>query len=131
MEPGGNVSVHEGLHSFGPDGSRRRVLAYIEDTFSKILSEIQKRPYGHPQIVLRKITVTSVPRGDCVETKGRQVEDGEVIYGFPGKTSDEAWRFGMYSEHFEPRAHLGLACLGKILFEIHEALTTGIVVSKR
>ncbi|KAF7507604.1 hypothetical protein GJ744_010274 [Endocarpon pusillum] len=89
--------------------SRGQPLDYIETTFLDILSEIEKRPCGRPKITLKRIV------GDDPH-QCHQVTEREVTYSWPGKNREEAWRF---------------ACVGKILAEIHEALHTGVTVTKR
>ena len=71
-----------------------RVITFIETTFNQILEDIQKRPCGQPAVKIRRIVKIS-PFYD-IETSEMQwdVEDREVVYGWPGKNGDEAWRFG-------------------------------------
>ena len=91
--------------------SQKAVIDYIEDTFSRLLAEIQRRPHGHPEIVLRKITSLKAHEDIDSGTIVWDIQDREVRYGFPGKTKEEAWRF---------------AAVGKILSEIHEAILSGV-----
>jgi hypothetical protein len=72
--------------------SQSRVTDYIEKTFNQILKDIQIRPCGHPNIVLRRIA-DAKPRDpdDCWD-----VVDREMKISFPGKTKEEAWRFSQF-----------------------------------
>jgi len=82
----------------------RKVLAYIETTFNNILREIQTRPCGKPVIVIRRIaSVRPYHDGSDFNRLKWHIEDREVIYSFPAKTKDEAWRFGeaMKGRHWQ------------------------------
>ena len=72
-----------------------KVLDYIQRTFNDILDEIKVRPCGKPVITLKRITAVKpyYDDSDSIRLKWR-IEDREVSYSFPGKTKDEAWRFG-------------------------------------
>lgn len=95
MDANGGITVlTERRRSTPNDASQKAVLAYIENTFSKILTEIQKRPCGHPIIVLRRITALRAHRSEDQVGMDWEIKDHEVTYGFPGRTKDEAWRFG-------------------------------------
>ena len=92
------------------------VVEYIESTFRIILSEIQKRPFGHPHITLRRITALDAHEDIDSLTTSFDIRHRTVTYGFPGKTKEEAWRF---------------TCLARILSEIHGAILSGTVLTKR
>ena len=92
------------------------VVEYIESTFSTILSEIQKQPFGHPQITLRRIMALDAHEDIDSLITSFEIKHRTVTYGFPGKTKDEAWRF---------------TCLARILSEIHAAVLSGTVLTKR
>lgn len=62
-------------------------LAFIESTFLDILSEIEKRPAGDPKIRLRRIVRDPIDLNPTIRVR-------EVTYRWPGKTREEAWRFG-------------------------------------
>ena len=74
--------------------ARQIVLAFIEETFSKILEELQIRPYGRPCITLRRITALRPLTEGLGTAFTWNISYRDVIYGFPGKNKDEAWRFG-------------------------------------
>lgn len=63
----------------------QNVIDYIEQTFSSIVDEIQKRPFGYPKITLQRI----------VRSQSQQVKEKEITYSWPGKNVDEAHRFSM------------------------------------
>ena len=92
------------------------VVEYIEGTFSTILSEIQKEPFGHPCFTLRRITALDAHEDIDSLTTSFEIKHRTVTYYFPGKTKDEAWRF---------------TCLARILSEIHGAILSGTVLTKR
>jgi hypothetical protein len=60
--------------------------AYIEETLLSILIEIEKRPSGHPKVVLRRIVRD--------RSTSQQVTEREITYCWPGRNREEAWRFG-------------------------------------
>ena len=91
MEGNGALLDHDWLLDEPPANA---VIKYIDETFDQVLSEIQKRPYGKPQIALKRITALKPYHGAHHHLQW-QVEDREVVYGFPGKSAGEAWRFGM------------------------------------
>ncbi|RMZ79734.1 hypothetical protein DV738_g3269, partial [Chaetothyriales sp. CBS 135597] len=70
-----------------------RVLAYIDETVEGINRELRASPVGKPSVSLKRIS----------QLKARQQPDGQVCweivsrparYYFPGRTKDEARRFG-------------------------------------
>jgi hypothetical protein len=72
------------------------VRNYITNTFNTILHVLTcPSPETQPSITLKRI-VSVKPHHD--EDDGAQlkwhVESREVVYRFPGKNKDEAWRFG-------------------------------------
>ena len=71
----------------------QRVLTYIDATIQNIYRELHIRPCGKPSITLRRITKLKARQqedaGVCWE-----IESRKATYSFPGKTKDEAWRFG-------------------------------------
>ncbi|KEF51453.1 uncharacterized protein A1O9_12370 [Exophiala aquamarina CBS 119918] len=97
--------------------ANQKVLDYIESTFNKIIQDIQGDPCKKAVIVLRRITSVRPyhDHEDYMRLKWH-IEDSEVVYAFPGKNRDDAWRF---------------ACLARILSEIHSAVKQGIIVTKR
>ena len=68
----------------------RKVLDYIERTTCNIEDELKLRPPGKPSINLIRIT------GLKLDSDGHDwvAQEHEVTYSFPGKTKEEAWRFG-------------------------------------
>jgi hypothetical protein len=60
--------------------------AYIEQTLLRILTEIEKRPSGHPKVVLRRIVRD--------RSTSQHVTEREITYCWPGRNREEAWRFG-------------------------------------
>jgi hypothetical protein len=74
----------------------QNVRNYITNTFNSILYILSHpSPGTQPSVTLRRI-VSVKPY--CDEDDGAQVkwdvESREVVYRFPGKNKDEAWRFG-------------------------------------
>ena len=72
----------------------QRVLQFIEATVTGIEEQLHLRPPGKPSITLKRITGLK-PHDD--------LENGEAVwvarhhnatYSFPGRTKEEAWRFG-------------------------------------
>ena len=76
------------------ESPRGRVLAFIETTLSGIVGDIQVRPYGRPSIYLKRITNVQVDVDPVTQTARQQISDKDLIYSFPGRNKDEAWRFG-------------------------------------
>ncbi|KAK5056747.1 hypothetical protein LTR84_012279 [Exophiala bonariae] len=97
--------------------ANQQVLTYIEATFNQIIQDIQSDECQKVAIVLRRIT-SITPYHDHEDSMRLKwhIQDTEVVYNFPGKNKDEAWRF---------------ACLARILSEIHTAINQGVVVTKR
>lgn len=97
IEP--DVSPSEDVTPGSPEvlitAANRQVLDYIETTFNDILREIKTRPHGRPVIILKRI-ISVKPyhdEADFMQLKWH-IEDRQVQYHYPGKTKDEAWRFG-------------------------------------
>src|ERR1700712_1207677 len=76
--------------------ANQQVLDYIETTFNDILHEI-RHPSGEgkPVIALNRIFSAKpyYDDDDFARLKWR-VESRLISYHFPGKSKDEAWRFG-------------------------------------
>jgi hypothetical protein len=91
--PEGDTGLGYPASTVTPAG--QRVLDYIEETFDNILGEVKTRPCGKPVIILRRI-VSVRPYYDEVDPGILKwhIQDREVKYFYPGKTKDEAWRFG-------------------------------------
>ena len=72
----------------------QRVLHFIEDTVQDIEEQLALRPAGKPSITLNRITGLR-PHDDAQNGEGAWVaREHQVTYSFPGKTKEEAWRFG-------------------------------------
>lgn len=74
----------------------QQVLGYIETTFNTILHEI-KQPSGEgkPVITLSRIAAVKPYFDDEDPMRPKwHISSREVKYHLPGKTKDEAWRFG-------------------------------------
>lgn len=75
--------------------ANQQVLHYLESTFNQIIQDIQANPCKKAAIVLRRITSISPyhDQEDSMRLKWH-IKDTEVVYTFPGKNKDAAWRFG-------------------------------------
>ena len=73
----------------------RKVLDYIERTTGSIEDELRLRPPGKPSITLTRITGLKLDS----DGHGWIAQEHEVTYSFPGKTKEEAWRFGKMLRH--------------------------------
>lgn len=76
--------------------ANQQVLDYIETTFNAILHEIQQPSgEGRPVITLSRITAARPYFDDEDHMRPKWHIDSRVVnYHLPGKTKDEAWRFG-------------------------------------
>ena len=108
----------------------QRVLHFIGSTVEAIEKQLQLHPPGKPSITLTRITGwkphDESGRGEAVWV----ARDHEVTYSFPGKTKEEAWRFGKElpaQYEYTNRS----ACVLRILSEIHCAIVDNVIVTKR
>lgn len=88
-----NMSLQDVSLPMSP--ATQQVLHYLESTFNQIIHDIQDHPCKKAAIVLRRITSISPyhDQEDSMRLKWH-INDTEVVYTFPGKNRDEAWRFG-------------------------------------
>jgi len=78
--------------------AHQKVLDYIESTFHKVITDIQDDSRRKGAVVLRRITAIRPYHDDADYMRLKwQIEDVEVVYTFPGKGKDDAWRFGRLS----------------------------------
>lgn len=71
-----------------------RALSLIEDWLQNVHDQIQLGKLGEPVVKLRRIEGYEATLGHDTNSTQYKVKAHEVKYGWPGKTSDEAWRFG-------------------------------------
>ena len=76
------------------EGSQR-VLHFIETTVEDIEEQLQLRPPGKPSITLKRITGLKPYDDPGIGGAVWVARDHDVTYSCPGKTREEAWRFGM------------------------------------
>ena len=76
-------------------GNAHKVLHYIDDTVQNIEEELQARPPGKPSITLNRVTGLKPHNQSENGSTEWLPQDHEVTYTFPGRTREEAWRFGM------------------------------------
>lgn len=69
-----------------------KVLSFIEQTTDAIEEQLALHPPGQPSITLKRVTCLK-PQNEDGELQWK-AKDHEVVYSFPGKTKEEAWRFG-------------------------------------
>jgi hypothetical protein len=72
-----------------------KVLSFIEKTITGIEEQLALNPPGRPSVKLKRITGLK-PQNEDGELQWK-AKDHEVVYSFPGKTKEEAWRFGRIS----------------------------------
>lgn len=70
------------------------VLSYIESTLNQVITQIQIRPPGTPQIVLHRIVSLDHSYDPVFGSILWHIKSCKVTYEWPGKTRQEAWRFG-------------------------------------
>jgi hypothetical protein len=82
----------------GVSPANQQVLDYIESTFNQIIQDIQSDECEKVAIVLRRI-ISMAPYHDHEDSMKLKwnIQDTEVVYNFPGKNKDEAWKFGRSS----------------------------------
>lgn len=73
--------------------SAQKVLDFIANTVQQIEKQLKLRPPGSPSITLKRLTGLKPQTQDGSEIQW-VAKDHEVVYSFPGRTKDEAWRFG-------------------------------------
>ena len=71
----------------------QKILRYIDGTVQNIYRELKVKPYGKPSITLKRI-IRLKPEPQEDGQVQWEIESRQVTYAFPGKTKDEAWRFG-------------------------------------
>lgn len=72
----------------------QRVLHFVEGTVQHIEEQLRLRPPGKPSITLTRITGLKPHNNSGTGEIVWVAQDHEVTYYFPGKTKEEAWRFG-------------------------------------
>lgn len=79
---------------FMPSAGSLEARRWIENVLNRILEEVAKGKNGQVCVVLRRIQkYEAAVKQDTVTTEFR-ARDHEAKYTWPGKTADEAWRFG-------------------------------------
>ena len=111
----------------------KRVADFIEATLGKIVADIQARPCGRPSITLRRITDIKLQIDVSSGQTKRMIVDRAVTYSFPGRNKDEAWRFGARKRVSLAgiQSYKVIACIGKILADIHVAVKNRVTITKR
>jgi hypothetical protein len=72
----------------------QKVLEYINDILARIRNSLECRPCGNLSITLDRITGYKPQYTTSDQCPVYTIESSTVTYTFPGKTKDEAWRFG-------------------------------------
>lgn len=78
-----------------------KVRQWIEDVLNGIVREVAKGEHGDACVVFRRVQKYEAKVKPHVTSAPFSAKDHEVKYSWPGKTADEAWRFG--------QVHLGHA----------------------
>lgn len=91
----GEDNVTPGQSSTPLTAANQRVVDHIERILRDIVTDIDVSSGRRPVITLRRISAI-VPYYDRIDPACLRwhIEDREVRYHFPGKTKEEAWRFG-------------------------------------
>lgn len=72
----------------------KKAITYIEKVFEKIIHEAQRRPNGNPSISINRIIALKSKYDKETLRLEWEIEHKEDRYRFPGKSQDEAWKFG-------------------------------------
>ena len=76
-----------------PPGSRK-ARQWIEEVLAEVLEEVAKGKDGAACVKLRRIEGYEARLSQDTVTTEFAAKDHEVKYCWPGRTPDEAWRFG-------------------------------------
>jgi hypothetical protein len=69
-------------------------LDFITGALEQIVAEVQRAEHGSPAITLNRLdSYDPVLSQDLLSTEFK-AKSHQVTYGWPGKTAEEAWRFG-------------------------------------
>jgi hypothetical protein len=72
-------------------------LAFVEHSLERVCHEMQQGEVGDPAIYLRRLDSYEMVSSQDLANIGYRAKDHPVKYSWPGKTSGEAWRFGLIS----------------------------------
>ena len=72
----------------------QRVVCFIENTFEQIKRRLQQQPPGEPSVTFRRITGLKPNHELGSQQVAWVAREHEVTYSWPGKTKEEACRFG-------------------------------------
>lgn len=71
-----------------------KARSFIETTLQQVCEEVSLGEHGNAAVQLRRLEKYEAVVGDDLVSTQFKAKDHAVKYSWPGKTSDEAWRFG-------------------------------------
>ena len=88
------MSASQPATSGFPSPASANALTLISNELDQIYSELQKGEAGHATVHLRRLDRYDATLSQDLVSTEFKAKNHAVKYSWPGKTADEAWRFG-------------------------------------